>query len=192
MVIMLTGAPVLATAQTATPGASPEVVTEYGFQVITSSTTTIEPPVAGAVVLEIFHTELLIDPGGTVPGTFPHYGTVTVSVQSGSICYTVDEAPAATMSFLSTGYFGDDAAPSIIDCGVEREPCASVCAVPRGEPVLLEAGDSITHVIPLNVGPEDPGGLIHSYYNAGDTPAWVVVIEQSPQMFARSCHGGCY
>lgn len=186
MVFMLTGAPMLAAAQSATPDASPEAMTEDGYEVVKSSVTSIMPPADGAVELLIFHTELLIEPGGSVPAEFPHYGTVTTFVQSGSICYTIEDAPAATVSFLTIGFLNSDPAPSTIECGGEPEPCESICAVTPGEPVLLQAGDSITHIIP-----SDSGGLTHSYFNPDTVPAWVVDIEISPVMLARSCHGGC-
>jgi hypothetical protein len=186
MVIILSGAPMLATAQNATPDASPEAVIEPGYQVIKSSVTSIEPPAAGAVELLVFHTELLIEPGGSVPAEVPHYGTVTTFVQSGSICYTLEDAPAATVSFLTIGSLNSEQAPSTIDCGVEHESCEAICGVTSGESILLQAGDSITHIVP-----SDSGGLTHTFFNPDIVPAWVVDIEISPVMFARSCHGGC-
>ena len=71
VVVMMSGAPMLATAQSSTPDASPEAMTEDGYQVIKSSVTTIESPAEGGEALEILHTEMRAD-------RYPEYSPITV------------------------------------------------------------------------------------------------------------------
>jgi hypothetical protein len=185
------GAPLLTRAQTATPGASPEAVEERDFQVVSSSSSTILSPDNGAVLHELFLTELVIDPGGVVPGHFQHFGIMTISVLSGAICYTIEEAPSATMSTFASNS-ADETSDSMMDCAPPSESCTAICEVSPGAPVLVRAGESITHIIPAEVEEGEPGGVIHSYVNVDAVPARVVVIEYGGPQILRSCHGGCY
>jgi len=135
---------------------------------------------------EMLATKVLLPPGAFTPEPGEHVGSVLLSVQSGGICYTLQEVTAHKEIKVTFGPSAD--VP--VDCPVTTIPgCDDVsqpCALSANQTVYLPAGSAVAI--------SQTGTASHVYQNLdGDTPAVVYLSILRPiDPEQGACGGGCY